>query len=183
VAALGDGCELLSEPANGRAPLRSWKLALQRADAIDADTMTQLSSEGERLACPLAAFVDLAQLDEPGGEIGQGGTAMLLERRVERVEGPGEGGDGISWSAELEVADAVIGLKLRLIERADPNPGSLVVFICSVECLTGLVERRQGGRSVTGDGMDLGGHGGKPALAATWRAWSMRSTASLRLPL
>ena len=141
MAALGDGCELLSEPANGWAPVRRWKLALERADAIDADAVTQLSSEGERLARPLAAFVDLAQLDEPGGEIGQGGTAMLLERRVERVEGPGEGGYGITWSAKLEVADAVIGLQLRVVEGADPDPGSLVVRICSVECMTGLVER------------------------------------------
>ena len=99
------------------------------------------------MARPLAAFVDLAQLDEPGGEIGQGGTAMLLERWVERVEGPGEGGYGISWSVELEVADAVIGLKLRLIEGADADPGGFVVLICSVECMTGLVERRQGGES------------------------------------
>ena len=104
--------------------------------------MTQLSSEGERLARPLAAFVDLAQLDEPAGEIGQGGTAMLLERRVERIEGPGEGRYGISWSAELEVADTVIGLQLRVVEGADADPGSLVVLICSVECMTGLVERR-----------------------------------------
>jgi hypothetical protein len=101
VAALGDGCELLSEPANGWAPVRRGKLALERADAVDADAVTQLSSEGERLAGPLAAFVDLTQLDESAGEVGQGGTAMLLERRVEGVEGPGEGGYGISWSAEL----------------------------------------------------------------------------------
>lgn len=122
--------------------MRRWKLALERADAIDADAVTQLSSEGERLARPLAAFVDLAQLDEPAGEIGQGGTAMLLERRVERIEGPGEGRYGISWSAELEVADTVIGLQLRVVEGADADPGSLVVLICSVECMTGLVERR-----------------------------------------
>jgi hypothetical protein len=82
--------------------------------------MTQLRSEGERLARPLAAFVDLAQLDEPAGEVGQGGTAMLLERRVERVEGPGEGGYGISWSAELEVADTVIGLQLRVVKVPMP---------------------------------------------------------------
>jgi hypothetical protein len=50
--------------------------------------MTQLSSQRERLARPLTALLDLTQLDEPAGEIGQGGTAMLLERRVERVEGP-----------------------------------------------------------------------------------------------
>src|SRR5215211_3742742 len=131
--------------------------------------MTKLDGQRQRLARPLAAFLDFTQLDEPGGEVGQGGTAMLLERRVEGVEGPGEGGYGISGSAELEVADTVIGLQLRVVEGADPDPGSLVVLICSVECMTGLVERRQGGRSVTGDGMDLGGHGGKPALGQRTR--------------
>src|SRR4029450_3157328 len=106
----------------------------------------------------LARFVGLAQLDEPAGEVGQGGTAMLLERRVEGVEGPGEGGYSISWSAELEVADTVIGLQLRVVEGADADPGSLVVLICSVERMAGLVERRYGGPRVPGHCMDLTGH-------------------------
>ena len=56
--------------------------------------MTKLGGEGARLARPLAALLVFAQLDEPGGEVGQGGTAMLLKRRVE----------GVCGSAELEVA-------------------------------------------------------------------------------
>jgi hypothetical protein len=45
VAALGDGCELLSEPTNRWAPVRRRKLALELADAINADAMTKLGSE------------------------------------------------------------------------------------------------------------------------------------------
>jgi hypothetical protein len=66
---------------------------------------------------------------------------MLLERRVEGVEGPGKGRYGVSWAAELEVADTVIGLQLRVVEGANADPGSLVALICLVECLTGLLQR------------------------------------------
>jgi hypothetical protein len=125
--------------------VRRRKLALQLADAVDADAMTKVSGQCQRLARPLAAFLDFAQLDKSGGEVGQGGAAMLLERRVEGVEGPGEGRDGVCGSAELEVADTVVGLQLRLVEGADADPGSLVVLICLVECVTGLFERLQGG--------------------------------------
>ena len=45
VAALGYGCKLLSEPANRWAPVRRRKLALELADAINADAMTKLGSE------------------------------------------------------------------------------------------------------------------------------------------
>ena len=117
------------------------------------------------MACPLAAFLDFTQLDESGGEVGQCGTAMFLQRRVEGVKCPGEGRNGISWSAKLQVTDTVIGLKLGMVERANPDPGSLVVLVRFVECMAGLFECSQRGRRVTCDCMDLGRHGGKPALS------------------
>jgi hypothetical protein len=92
--------------------------------------MTKLGGESERLARPLAALLHFLQLNKPGSEVGQSSTPMLPERRVKPVEGPGEGRHGVCGAAQLEVADAVIGLELRLVERADPDPGSLVVLVC-----------------------------------------------------
>ena len=103
--------------------------------------MTKLDGQRQRLARPLAAFLDFTQLNEPGGEVGQGGTPMLLERWVEGVEGPGEGRYGVSGSTKLQVTDTVIGLKLRVVERANSDPGSLVVLVCSAECMASLFKR------------------------------------------
>ena len=66
---------------------------------------------------------------------------MLSERRIKRVEGSGQGRYGVCWSVKLEVADPVIGLKLRVVERANSDPGSLVVLVCSAECMASLFKR------------------------------------------
>jgi hypothetical protein len=51
------------------------------------------------IGSPAGSFLDFAQLDKSGGEVGQGGAAMLLERRVEGIEGLGEDRDGVCGSA------------------------------------------------------------------------------------
>jgi hypothetical protein len=81
VAGLGDGCELLGELANRWTPVPRAKVLPELADAVDADAMTKLGRESWRLAGPLATLLHFAQLDEPVGEVRQGGTPMLLERR------------------------------------------------------------------------------------------------------
>ena len=146
---LGYGCELLGELANRWTPLPRAKVLPELADAVDADAMTKLGRQRERLAGPLAALLHFAQLNEPGGEVGQGGTPMLLERWVERVEGPSESRNGVCWSAKLEVADTVIGLQLRVVERTDPNPGTLVVLVRFAESMAGPFERPKGSLRIT----------------------------------
>jgi hypothetical protein len=64
----------------------------------------------------------------------------------------------------VRTGTAVIGLKLRLVERADPDPASLVVLVGFAECIAGFLQRLQGSLRIARDRMDLGCDGGKPAL-------------------
>jgi hypothetical protein len=84
------------------------KTAPEQANPVNADRMAKLGSDGERPAGLLAALLDLAQLDESGGQVGQGGAAVPPERRVQPVQCSRQGGKSIPRSVELEVADAVV---------------------------------------------------------------------------
>src|SRR6266508_3737953 len=78
------GCnrQLLGEPPHSRVAMPRLKTAPELANPVNADSVAKLRSDGERLAGPLAALLDLAQGDQSSGEDGQGGAAMLPERRV-----------------------------------------------------------------------------------------------------
>ena len=67
------------------------------------------------MARPLAAFVDLAQLDEPGGEIGQGGTAdhRLGEVELEDLDLPAHVAELVRACWELGGRPNLAGLRLR----------------------------------------------------------------------
>jgi hypothetical protein len=56
--------------------------APELTNAVNADRVAKLGGEGERLAGPLAALLDLAKLDERGGEVGQGGAAVLSSEKM-----------------------------------------------------------------------------------------------------